>query len=637
MMMVIKKIVFVVLFWAVFLLIPLSAVAQSDAVTVKKINGKEYFIHTVKKGETVSGIAKKYRSSLSSVMNENPHAGDNIKPGDELKIPVTNKNKSLVNSNETVETNSTIQIADTVKSNGNKHIVQRGETIYGIARKYKISQDDLLSLNPNASNGISPGDVLLLPKNSNAVSDNTHAAAPKRVLVGYVVKQQETFFSISRKFNISVDSIKLLNNGLTQGLKSGSQINLYVTESGVALIKNENGGTIEPLVIPVDRDKQVVNSVFKSGKKDKYSVGLVMPFMFEKNSEYMRDNENRDRPLMYEPTRQSVDFYHGVKVAFDSLAAAGLNVEVTIYDSARDTASLRKICEGTGFALHDIIIGPTENFDMVGKYAKKYGIPAVCPVAYSNRVLLDNPFLFKMIGSASVMADKASQFIANNYSDQNIIMIDGKGKSDVGIIKAYKKYLNRYLMKKTGRTDSVKVIAMDYFTMKTLEAHLDKSKKNIIVIPTSDQVYVSVALSNLNKYLARYNHKTEEVIVFGTEEWLKMEDIDITYKLRAQVHVPSPTLIDYDTLQTRKFISSYRNRFKTDPDKYALMGFDIAYFWLAGYLQHGLDFNNMVVNYELDMLQTGMRFKKMNETSGYLNCNVYMLKYENYQLIPQKQ
>ncbi|MFI5205170.1 MAG: ABC transporter substrate-binding protein, partial [Flavobacteriales bacterium] len=353
--------------------------------------------------------------------------------------------------------------------------------------------------------------------------------------------------------------------------------------------------------------------------------------------EYMRENENRERSLMYEPTRQSMDFYHGVKLALDSLAQSGLNVSLIIYDTARDTVALRKICENLEFSELDLIIGPTENVELVGRYAKKYRIPMVCPVAYSNRVLLDNPFIFKMIGSASVMADKASQFIVNNYKDQNIIIIDGKGKSDIGIVKAYKKYLNRYLMKETGTKDSVKVLAMDYFTMKTLEGHINPLKKNVIVIPTNDFAYVSVAMSNLNKYLARYNHKTIEVIVFGTEDWLKMEEIDVTYKLRAQVHIPSPSLVDYDTLQTQQLIRSYRNDYKTDPDKYALMGFDISYFWLAGYLKYGIDFNAMVTQYDLDLVQTGMRFMRLNETSGYLNSNVYMLKYENYKLIPQKQ
>src|SRR5687767_15015672 len=75
------------------LLVPASVFSQPDKSPIKKINGKEYFIHTVKSGETVSAIAKKYKTLVSTVMNENPDAGDDIKPGDEIKIPVTDRNR----------------------------------------------------------------------------------------------------------------------------------------------------------------------------------------------------------------------------------------------------------------------------------------------------------------------------------------------------------------------------------------------------------------------------------------------------------------------------------------------------------------------------------------------------------------
>jgi hypothetical protein len=125
-------------------------------------------------------------------------------------------------------------------------------------------------------------------------------------------------------------------------------------------------------------------------------------------------------------------------------------------------------------------------------------------------------------------------------------------------------------------------------------------------------------------------------MVFGTDEWTKWDQMDITHKLRANVHVPSPTLVDFDTLQTQKLIRSFRARYKTDPDKYALLGFDLAYFWLSGYLQYGLDFAAMVPQFDVSLTQTRFIFSKMNETSGCLNKNVYILRYQDYQLIPQK-
>lgn len=491
-------------------------------------------------------------------------------------------------------------------------------------------------MNPNAVNGISPGDVLII----------SQGAASQMLSFDYTVKQHDTFFSLSRKFNISADSIRLLNDGLPEGLKAGQVLKLMATEDVIkregisGAVQNASDSThqrdIEPHVVILNKDTIQLYTDFKTGRKDEYKVGLIMPFYYEKNEKYIEDGAEINRTTLYEPTRQATDFYQGVHLALDSLRAAGLNASLKVYDSARDTAKLRSICEGADFKELDLIIGPTEYVELVARYAKSYQIPMVCPVAYSNRILLDNPFVFKMIGSSSVLADRTSQFIVKHYPDDEITIIDGKGKGDVGIVRAYKKYLNRYRFKQTEHKDSVRVLQMDYFSMKTIEPLLSKSKKNIIVIPSNDFAYVSVALSNLNKYLARYNHKDVDVVVFGNEEWLRMEDIDVTYKLRSQVHVPSPTLIDYDTLSTRVMVQSFRHRFHTDPDKYAMMGFDIAYFWMAGYLQFGLDFNGMVTKMDMDLVHTGFRFMRLNDASGFLNRNVYILKYENYKLVPQE-
>jgi LysM repeat protein/ABC-type branched-subunit amino acid transport system substrate-binding protein len=632
-----KKLIYIL----VFLFVSVSTYAQPSNAKVETIAGKEYYIHYVKKGETLSRIAKNYKASLADVLN-NPGKEDRIDIGDKIKIPITTRNKPKNNNN----------VVNTIPKNTDKkiieHKIEKGETIYGIAKKYKTTQDEIFELNPEAKNGISPGQVLKISTSENVESNNVVInSKPEEIKVSFdhVVLPQETFFSLSRKYNISQDSIKLLNNGLPDGLKSGSVIHLMVLPSHLELFKswelnpvvlNNNNQNANNTVKPDSVASTIPVSVFKTGKKDVYNIGLMLPFMLDKNKATLEEADQKNRLSLYEPTRQSLDFYHGVLMALDSLKKAGLNTNLKVFDVGKDSAALKKVFTTAEFKNLDLLIGPFEWIELTAKAAKENKIPMLIPVACSNKVLLDNPFAFKSITTSNVIADETSRFIIKNYKNDNIILIDGKGRNDVGVQKSYKKYLNKYYFEQTSNKDSVKTMQADILASSTITNMLRKDKVNVLVIPSNEMPFVTTALSNLNKFLSRHYNKDYKVVVFGTDEWVKWDQMDITHKLRANVHVPSPTFVDYDTLQTQQLTRAFRNRYKTDPDKYAMMGFDLTWFWMAGYTQYGLDFANTVQQFDITMNQTRFAFVKMNETSGCLNKNVYILKYENYKLIPQK-
>ncbi len=632
-----KKLLYILL----FLLVSINTYAQPAGAKVETIAGKQYYVHTVVRGETLSKIAKNYKSSLADVLNNNPGKENRIDIGDKIKIPVTYKNNQANNNIQTPPPPAEKKIIE--------HKVERSETIYGIARKYKTTQEEIFELNPEAKNGISPGQILKIStseKVGSAVVVNNNKAEEPKILFTHTILPQETFFSISRKFNISQDSIKLLNGGLPDGLKTNSTIQIAALESHLALFKSWE---LNPVVLnnnnqsgnnkPPDTTSTTIStlaSVFKSGKKDVYNVGLMAPFMLDKNKTTLEEQDQKNRLALYEPTRQSLDFYHGVLMALDSLKKAGLNSNLKIFDVGKDSASLKKIFQTAEFKNLDLLIGPFDWIELTAKAAKENKIPMLIPVACSNKVLLDNPFAFKAVTTSTVIAEESSKFLINNYKNENIILIDGKGRNDLGVQKAYKKYLNKYYFEQTSNKDSIRVMQSDFLASTTITNILRKDKINVLVIPSNEFPFVSTALSNLNKFLSRHYNKDYKVVVFGTDEWVKWDQMDITHKLRSNVHIPAATFVDFDTLQTHNFIRAFRGRYKSDPDKYAMMGFDLAYFWMAGYTKNGLDFSNTVQQYDINMNQIRFAFVKMNETSGCLNKNVYILKFENYKLIPQK-
>jgi len=131
----------------------------------------QYASHKVRKGETLSFIARKYNASVASIMEVNHLKGKNsITVGKTLSIPVKNGSRS----------------ASTAISQGKKaaakgkpstHRVKKGESLYNIARKYGVSSQDLARCNRIKSDSIIVGQVLTIPANSACEPLLSHAGS----------------------------------------------------------------------------------------------------------------------------------------------------------------------------------------------------------------------------------------------------------------------------------------------------------------------------------------------------------------------------------------------------------------------------------------------------------------------------
>ena len=128
-----------------------------------------------------------------------------------------------------------ISSADSTGDDGNDnyYVVKSGDTLWSIARKYNLSVNDLKALNNLSSNVLSVGQRLIVGKESSN---------------DYVVSAGDTLWAIARKFNVSVDDIKALNNlssnNLSIGMilkiplysnKQNEETNVYVVKSGDSL------------------------------------------------------------------------------------------------------------------------------------------------------------------------------------------------------------------------------------------------------------------------------------------------------------------------------------------------------------------------------------------------------------------
>lgn len=108
-----------------------------------------------------------------------------------------------------------------------KHLIQKDETLSSIAIKYKVSEADIIKLNPGAEKGIVQNTTLIIP-NVNSIS---YLFKKNDVLAENYSKHQvaakETLYSISKQHNVTIEDLQNANPDLVKsGLKEGQQLNI---------------------------------------------------------------------------------------------------------------------------------------------------------------------------------------------------------------------------------------------------------------------------------------------------------------------------------------------------------------------------------------------------------------------------
>lgn len=135
----------------------ISAMATpQDSIGIKVVNGTQYIMHKVSKGEGVYGISKHYGVTASSVFSANPGSESGIKIDQVLLIPMKNQVGAHGNNNSQSPTTTT------TKKEKIYHTVKSGQTLSSIARQYSTTVAEIKKLNKLSSDNIQLGQKLVV-------------------------------------------------------------------------------------------------------------------------------------------------------------------------------------------------------------------------------------------------------------------------------------------------------------------------------------------------------------------------------------------------------------------------------------------------------------------------------------------
>lgn len=206
-------------------LLALAQIVQTPrhyGILLEPINNQPYFAAVkVKRGIDLNQVAA--RTGLD--VNELHH----LNPAFKQRITTHEGAHLLVPTDKVAELTATLTTIKPVElRTWQNHQVRRGESLYSIANRYRMSVAELKAANKLSSNRIKPGQKLLIPSRQNGTAARQVAAQTSKPAVRvHKVRSGENLWSIAKKSGVSVNELKRWNNLSRTQLKIGQTLKIH--------------------------------------------------------------------------------------------------------------------------------------------------------------------------------------------------------------------------------------------------------------------------------------------------------------------------------------------------------------------------------------------------------------------------
>ncbi len=551
-------------------------------------NPDDYEMYTVAPKETRWSIANKYSITIDSLLALNPElskTSDYLREGQELKLP-----KIAGSTLEGQETQLFLSYTVPPKMN-----------FYQLEKKFGVKGEEIVRLNPEISQrgGLQEGMVLRIPEHKHDIGEvNTDN------YLFYVVKPKQTEFSLTRKFALSWKELLDLNPDLKMGLKAGMVLKLPKTQTGNFEVRNA-------LVL----DKfDLLDSI---NRENKPKILVLLPFRLDKLN--FVDSASIESTIdQRNDMKASLGLYSGALIALDSVADLGISVEVKTLDNQLDLTQTKALLAKENLAEYQAIFGPLDNPSLkeVAKRASSAQIPVIAPIPVQSDISLPNVFF--SYTSDEVLRQRMMVYMDSLVTDQNIIVI-ADGKND----KVKQMILEHFPMGKSLKLiEEEKNIGLD---LEKFTALLSAEKENWVFLETDNFKVVSSVSSILNSAI----NEDQKVRLFTTNRNKAFENDVISVSHLSNLHFTFPSV--QREIGNNIFARRYQKRFGSQPDRFAVRGFDIVYDLLLklAYKNDLFLISTMIGETEYN----GNKFSyEKDRASGFFNQSSFIITYEDMQI-----
>lgn len=573
------------------------------------INGKKYYVHTVKSGDTLYSIAKAYEVGEDAIRDSNPGVADGLRIDQTVKIPVPE---------------SAILKAKAEKKRKKDYIthkVKAGQTLYAIARDYNISVATLREDNPSVNPQVlSVGETLWIRRAAIGSSteqqaqaeiaeytNNLNKATDDDGFDHHVVKPGETIYSLSRRYGITEAEFAQLND-VSQGLKAGAIIRIPRAK------EVEQEVVVEADNTPAQTTPGTEITFQKLDAMQDLNIALMLP---------MNINSK--------PNASYVEFYQGFLLGLDEVKkTSNGNTKLTVYNTSHDQLKVQQIVGSTMFEGTNLIVGPVyeDELNPVLQYAHKNSVPVVSPLA--NISAVQSPALYQLSPAPEKKYEKIGNLLDGGRDIYLIYASSNDKEFEQEIIKElHGRPYAAYNYSFTDQKSTFKPRNAEARAIESIDDILKGEKPCLFIVLANAETDVDRILGTISSSKVALTDRSEpsaQYVVMGTSRWGRFNNIDHTSYFNNNVVMISTYHAKRDSKAVRDFDSRYIEAYGALPSLYAYRGYDTAMIFCAG-MRGDIEYNMLDKRYT--PLQTTYKFVRGNAGERYINQEWVRVNYNN--------
>ena len=551
--------------------------------------------------------------------------------------------------------------APVVMKAGSHYIVQAGEDLYDIAKKFGIDVAEFKAINPGLTNYPAAGTTILLPDIQD-VSDYIVHKVEYSERTTSLLKRWKVLESDFRVMNVSVGTHVFENQIVLIPIDPVQ----YVVESNDVTLEDEDEEE-EEIVTPAIEEKPQKPffdeipvelpecKISPENAYKRYKVALMVP-LYLYDVENIEVSKTKAAKSAKGRSMSFLQFYEGFMMAAESLRdTEGLKLDLTVIDVTDNVSSAHQAVsqiEGKDF---DLIVGPFfgKSFAVVEEYAKAHQIPVVNPLSNRTSVIEDNPNVVKMKPGNVGQILTISNLIKNYYNNSNVFIISRENDADTAYLNQLEHHLNlavneevavsgdeflRFARNESERqemgskivptvdvegqvysTDDFqngskdKVVLANpvkrysYSEIGKAKSQLSGVRNNLIIAYGDDNVFATQVLNSLTKDADRF-----PITLICVPDWTRFEKLLVDNLLKMNAIYVNDFFVDYRSDAAKRFVFRFRNRYLCEPQKYAFEGYDIGMYFLTALMRYGDDLMDCLHCHDVPLLHTHYRFYYQN-------------------------
>ena len=605
--------------------------------------------------------------------------------------PVVNEPEPIIIKESTViEEPTVVEAHPNHKAffDGKARIVQRGETLYDIAKEYGIDIVDLKAANAGLKDEPAAGTRIVIPAIANE-NDYIIHHCERNERVGSLLRRWKVDEGDFRRINVSVGShvfdnqvvlipiqpivdFYWIDNKPTEIVENEEEPEIQESQEEIVLIQEE---TPQSVFIEDFGETELCVAEPENATR-RYNVALMVPLYLNDVSNLDMSKENIHK-VQKARSLSFVQFYEGFMMAVNKLENEGLRLNLTVIDVTDNVYTAEQALSKIRGEDLDLIVGPffSKSFAIIEEYAKANNIVVVNPLSTRESVIVDSPNVVKVKPGEVGQILTISNLVKNLYFDSNVFIVSKERAADSLFLNQLEHHLNlavndevtvsgneflQFARNESERlemgsrmvptvdvegqvysTDDFQNGALNevvlanpvkryaYSNIGQVKSQLSGVRNNVIVAYGDDNVFATQMLNSLAKETDRY-----PITLICAPDWAKFEKLLVDNLLQMNAIYLSDGFVDYHSDDARRFVVRFRQKYAVEPQSYAFEGYDMAMFFLSALMRYGDDMLDCLNCCNVPLLHSQYRFFNRNylkdgKTNGRENQYWSVYQYDN--------